>query len=242
MSETVSSFESIKKKLTKLKKSKSPSSTVSSRVMSRSNSNSLADLVIVPPLAPLIFEGYIPTTKNRLITEEIGEDIRNIIPARLQINHEWKLLYSLEQHGASLSTLYRLSRESKAKKVYDKNGYVLVVKDGTDNIFGSYTNEIFTPHELKRHYGNGECFLWKSKKLSKGDIQFKAFPYTGLNEYLIYCQYDSLSLGSSEGHNGLWLDNNLMKGVTEPCLTFGNEPLSEEGEKFNILGVELWMI
>ena len=46
----------------------------------------------------------------------------------------------------------------------------------------------------------------------------------------------------SDGHYGLWLDDNLEHGVSSTCPTFGNEPLSEEGKKFEVLGVELWYI
>lgn len=45
-----------------------------------------------------------------------------------------------------------------------------------------------------------------------------------------------------DGKYGLWLDDIFEKGVSQPCMTFGNEPLSEEGEKFDIIGVELWKI
>lgn len=45
-----------------------------------------------------------------------------------------------------------------------------------------------------------------------------------------------------DGHYGLWLDDNLEKGVSSSCPTFGNEPLSDEGTKFSILGVELWYV
>lgn len=45
-----------------------------------------------------------------------------------------------------------------------------------------------------------------------------------------------------DGHYGLWLDDNLEKGISSPCLTFGNEPLSDEGNKFDVLGVELWYL
>ena len=47
---------------------------------------------------------------------------------------------------------------------------------------------------------------------------------------------------SRNGKFGLWLDSNLEKGVSSTCATFGNEPLSEEGEKFEIIGVEVWSI
>jgi hypothetical protein len=46
----------------------------------------------------------------------------------------------------------------------------------------------------------------------------------------------------SDGHYGLWLDDNLENGVSDTCLTFGNEPLSDDGKKFEVMGVELWYI
>lgn len=51
-----------------------------------------------------------------------------------------------------------------------------------------------------------------------------------------------MSLGGGDGHYGLWLDDTFEKGISSHCLTFGNEPLSDEGEKFDIIGVELWTI
>lgn len=46
----------------------------------------------------------------------------------------------------------------------------------------------------------------------------------------------------SDGHYGLWLDDNLEKGISSTCPTFGNEPLSDEGNKFEVMGVELWYL
>ena len=45
-----------------------------------------------------------------------------------------------------------------------------------------------------------------------------------------------------DGHYGLWMDSSLEKGVSASCQTFGNEPLSDEGIKFDILGVEVWYV
>ncbi len=73
-------------------------------------------------------------------------------------------------------------------------------------------------------------------------IRFKAFPYSGLNDFYINCETGFLSVGSGGGHYGLWLDDSLSLGHSSQCETFGNEPLSDEGEKFGILGVELWVI
>jgi hypothetical protein len=73
-------------------------------------------------------------------------------------------------------------------------------------------------------------------------IRFKAFPYSGLNDFCINCETGFLSVGSGGGHYGLWLDDSLDVGHSSRCETFGNEPLSDEGQKFGVIGVELWVI
>lgn len=73
-------------------------------------------------------------------------------------------------------------------------------------------------------------------------IRFKAFPYSGLNDCYINCETGYLSVGSGGGHYGLWLDDSLDVGHSSTCETFGNEPLSDAGHKFSVIGTELWVI
>jgi hypothetical protein len=47
---------------------------------------------------------------------------------------------------------------------------------------------------------------------------------------------------SRDGHYGLWIDDSVEKGVSSSCLTFGNEPLSDDGTKFDILDIEIWYV
>ena len=56
------------------------------------------------------------------------------------------------------------------------------------------------------------------------------------------CHSAILLIASSDGHSGLYLSDNLEKGTSSPCPTFGNEPLSDIGDKFDIIGVEIWYI
>jgi hypothetical protein len=150
----------------------------------------------------------------------------------------------MEQNGASLNTLYRLVKPEGRQ--YDRNGYVLALKDRQGAVFGAFVNEFFHPTDSHRFYGNGQCFLWKSKQVDTEEegplLQFQGFPYTGLNDYIIYCTSEFLSLGGGDGHYGLWMDKDLIKGVSDRSLTFGNDPLSEEGVKFGIMGVEVWKV
>jgi hypothetical protein len=73
-------------------------------------------------------------------------------------------------------------------------------------------------------------------------IRFKAFPYSGENEYYMLCESHFLSLGAGDGKYGLWIDDSLARGISATSQTFGNEALSDEGEKFGVLGVEVWVI
>ncbi|KAF3066331.1 Oxidation resistance protein 1 [Daldinia childiae] len=73
-------------------------------------------------------------------------------------------------------------------------------------------------------------------------IRFQNFAYTGANDYCIFCETGFLSVGGGRGGTyGLWLDNGLTRGHSAPCDTFLNQPLSDEGEKFDVFGVEMWV-
>jgi hypothetical protein len=193
-----------------------------------------------PPLTPLTLKGYRPGTreKGKLLSKALAEEIRLLVPPRLQLVDDWSLAYSLEQNGVSLATLYQKSDEYRGKR----GGYVLVIKDGSGSVFGAYLSD--PPHPSSSFYGNGECFLWRAHILSSlpdlGDlppppsadtthatrmttvatskrtdalsppasgktsrsgtstperIRFKAFPYSGVNDYMIFCEHSYLSVG-----------------------------------------------
>lgn len=80
-----------------------------------------------PPLEPLQLVGFSEETSQgaRLLTAPIAEEIRIMVPARLGIVDEWRLVYSLEEDGASLATLYEKCAAYQGRRV----GFVLVVKD-----------------------------------------------------------------------------------------------------------------
>ncbi|PWW80624.1 TLD-domain-containing protein [Tuber magnatum] len=166
----------------------------------------------------------------------LAEEIRLLLPPRLQLHETWTLRYSLEQHGVSLSTLYDKTGAATAGAAA-RGGYVLVVRDSAGGIFGAFLSE--PPKPTSRYIGTGECFLWKS---SQAPLRFSAFPYSGINDYLILADGNYLSVGGGNGKYGLWLNDTFDKGLSQACETFGNEPLSEEGEKFEVIGVEVWKV
>jgi hypothetical protein len=80
-----------------------------------------------PPLDPVVLHGYKDSTppESRLLTPAVAEEIRTMVPERLRISEDWRLVYSLAQNGTSLATLYQQCRPYEGMRV----GFVLVVKD-----------------------------------------------------------------------------------------------------------------
>ncbi|UKZ66912.1 uncharacterized protein TrAtP1_008077 [Trichoderma atroviride] len=115
-----------------------------------------------PPLDPVILHGYKDSTPagSRLLTTVVAEEIRTMVPERLRITEDWRLVYSIEQHGTSLTTLYQKCRQYEGMRV----GFVLVVKDQEGGTFGAYLSEY--PHPAPSYFGNGECFLWRASTLT----------------------------------------------------------------------------
>ncbi|KAI5953481.1 OXR1 [Candida jiufengensis] len=85
-----------------------------------SSSSSSSQLSALPPLPPIMFYGYKPNSKHKLLDQELASNIRNLLPARLQLFDRWDLIYSLNQHGISLNTLYRNSRPEHQLAEYKK--------------------------------------------------------------------------------------------------------------------------
>ncbi|KAJ5902685.1 hypothetical protein N7495_003213 [Penicillium taxi] len=284
-----------------------------------------------PPLTPLnltIPKGDL--LQQQLLTTALAEEIRLLVPPRLQLVENWRLAYSLDRDGASLSTLYDNCDEYSHRS--PRAGYVLVVRDSSPSgaVFGAYMTDAPHPNTqffvlplagerapppvnlglafqsdgpqteeaLERaglppppsadttHAGRWSTLRNDTPKSKSGSpshnlntniknhlaaasggvlsppspssinspgtsstgtrtperIRFKAFPYSGVNDYMIFCETSFLSLGGGDGHYGLWVDTSLEKGVSASCQTFGNEPLSDEGIKFDIIGVEVWYV
>lgn len=278
-----------------------------------------------PPLTPLLLDPAKASSSSVILTRALAEEIRLLVPPRLQLCESWNLVYSLEEDGVSLTTLYS---KCQSQSIPKGGSFVLVVKDAAGGvshspanppsppqmhtlqrtanaiqIFGAYLTD--APRPSSSFYGTGECFLWRSSILPASSllsslppppsapesaslgrsttiaspkfssrnhnhlssssaffannsnnnsrtpspapsveqrIRFKAFPYSGVNDYLIFCEAGFLSVGGGDGRYGLWLDGVLERGISSSCMTFGNEGLSEEGEKFEVVGVEVWLV
>ncbi|KAI0753832.1 TLD-domain-containing protein [Fomes fomentarius] len=171
-----------------------------------------------------------------VLTVELADMLRPFFPALARLPKTWSLLYSLDQHGISLNTLYGRCQDSKRSAL-------LIVRDAHDSIFGAWIGEGIHPSK-GAYYGSGESFLWKMV----GKDRVRVFKWTGKNDYVALCEPDYISFGGGDGLYGLWLDDTLMDGSSAKCLTFDNDPLCSQsartGEtvRFECVGLEVWGI
>lgn len=84
-------------------------------------------MAVPPPLEALELKGFRDDTTQaaRLLTPAVAEEIRIMVPERQRIVDEWNLVYSLDQDGASLGTLYQKCDGYDGTRA----SFVLVVKD-----------------------------------------------------------------------------------------------------------------
>lgn len=104
-----------------------------------------------PPLTPLSLKGYSASTapSAQLLSRVIAEEIRLLVPPRLQLCEDWHLVYSLEQNGVSLGTLYKNCEDLRGLR----NGFVLVVRDGEGGV--RYFLSDFQPSALSCEMEHG---------------------------------------------------------------------------------------
>ncbi|KAI8881490.1 TLD-domain-containing protein [Backusella circina FSU 941] len=168
-----------------------------------------------------------------VMTQNIAELIRPYIPGRHRIASKWTLLYSIDQHGVSLNTIYSSMKNRQGP-------CIMIIKDTDNQIFGSYQSDVFSCQS--NYYGTGECFLWKLSQVehTKHPMpKIKVFPWTGKNDYMILSDSDEIAIGGGDGEFGLWLHSDLEHGYSHPCATFDNDYLAKHAE-FQCLGMEIW--
>ncbi|KAF9077813.1 TLD-domain-containing protein [Rhodocollybia butyracea] len=175
----------------------------------------------------------------------LAEMIRAHLPALSRFPRAWNLLYSIDQHGISLHTLYdKCENQAHLKTnsgLVTKVGALVVIKDSEDAIFGAYIGDGLRKSMGKGYYGSGESFLWRYV-----NGNFQVFKWTGKNDYVALCEPEYLSFGGGDGVYGLYLNDTLFDGSSARCPTFDNDPLCSLGEKkgravsFECVGLEVW--
>ncbi|KAK0205356.1 TLD-domain-containing protein [Desarmillaria ectypa] len=195
------------------------------------------DMGVLEKKAPYVdLKGRRESTVS-ILDVHLANIIWNHLPALSRLPRSWSLLYSLDQHGISLNTLYARCEQLKPC------GTLVVFKDEGETIFGAFVSDGIQQSRGRGHYGSGESFLWRysGNKLS-------VFKWTGRNGYVALCEPGYMSFGGGDGVYGVYIDADLLEGSSAPCPTFANEPLCSPGHStrgtvsFECVGVEVWKV
>ena len=124
----------------------------------------------------------------------LTRQIRPSLPPRLRIARTWTLLYSLDQHGTSVSTLYsRVHAGARATEA----ACLVLVRDDRGHRFGAFVNE-----PLRRSdsfYGSGESFLYREERFAADDFRIggacRTYGWTGRNTYCALTDDTALAFG-----------------------------------------------
>ncbi|GAB1601195.1 GTPase-activating protein skywalker-like [Argonauta hians] len=198
---------------------------VKSQVKALNTSISSWSLGAEPQVAPGTSDymgNVIQSPSSCVLTLDNFYDIWSWLPARSAVCQP-KLLYTSEEHGVSLRTLYMMTEE------YEPT--IIVVKTLTDEIFGAFCSCSWSNRKQSSknisYFGTGETFLFTIKP------QQKKYPWIGYshpnmsrNAASMFMAGDSsvLIIGGGGG-NAIMLDENLFHCRTEESETFGNPPL-----------------
>ncbi|OQS06174.1 hypothetical protein THRCLA_01765 [Thraustotheca clavata] len=143
------------------------------------------------------------------------------LPARRR-GYDWKIAYSLAQHGASLGTLYRL--------VKGKEPTLVIIETGEGGVFGGYASMAWSPS--RSYYGNGESFLFTCYP------HFEHFQWKGNNSLIMFSNDSMMAMGG--GGNFAWaVNSDLSRGSSAHSLTFENKCLTPRPD-FDIVNFEVW--
>ncbi|KAG1708432.1 hypothetical protein DVH05_025111 [Phytophthora capsici] len=93
--------------------------------------------------------------------------------------YDWKLLYSLAQHGCSLHTLLLKVRRSSPTLV--------VVETATGDTFGGFVSEEW--QTSAKYYGIGESFVFSCNP------NFKCYPWSFLNSMIMFSNDECIAMG-----------------------------------------------
>lgn len=77
----------------------------------------------------------------------------------MRLPRTWTLLYSVDQHGISLNTLYSLCapRVPTKGEPSPPQGALVAVRDEKDGVFGAWVEEGVQRTGGKGYYGSGEA-------------------------------------------------------------------------------------
>eukprot|EP01034_Spumella_vulgaris_P021734 gene21734-27787_t len=163
---------------------------------------------------------------SSILSERHIHQLEAILPQSYQC-YDWRLLYRLSIHGASLSTML-----NRAQGVPNS---LLVVRDSNGAVFGALISEYLKINEKEKYYGNGTIGVWS---FASGALHF--YPWSFKNSYFLLSSREAIAFGGG-GNFAIYMDGDLNKGSSGPCATYSS-PCLASSEQFVCNSCELYAL
>ncbi|KAF0694720.1 Aste57867_14396 [Aphanomyces stellatus] len=174
-----------------------------------------------PTLPELLGGALTDILSDPKISKFLVPKLESCLPYRFR-HKNWRLAYSLGQHGASLHTMFRRVRAAEATLV--------IVETDDGDIFGGFATEPWSSSGL--YFGTGESFVFTCAG------KFELFPWTRKNHMIMFSNEDTIAMGGGGGF--AWaLNHDMSHGTSARSLTFDNRCLARRGD-FGIVNFEVW--
>ena len=160
---------------------------------------------------------------SRIISQADIIEIRRALPFRYRC-YSWKKVFSISVNGTSYSILFKETKELKC--------CLLFILTRKNERIGAFLSQGL--HNSSESYGTGESFIFRYNPT------FEIYKWSSKNQYFISSNSKNIMIGGGNG-SAIWIDNNLLKGISKNCETFDSPPLVEE-TTFEILEMEIWTI
>lgn len=147
-------------------------------------------------------------------------ELRKVLPFRFK-SHSWRLIFAISVHGTSYHSLYSATESSH-------DCFLLIRTDSGEKI-GAFLSAGLKPSA--KFYGSGEMFVFNFKpalKIYKSSLHNSEFISSTMNEIII---------GGNKA--AIWLDRQLLKGISEASDTFSSPPLTSQTH-FTVMDLEVW--
>lgn len=177
-----------------------------------------------------------------VLTPPLMEALHRSLPASASEGHNFYIKYSLVRDGSNLKVLQ--------DKAYPSRNTILAIETLEGDVIGSFTSRPWTRSSGYRW--DGQSFLWRMRgrrSRSGGDLtgdagaaaerDIEVFRYSGENDLCQLLTSDKLAVGGDGDGFGLVVDEDLYRGGTGPCVTYGS-PALVEGGAFEVANLEVW--
>ena len=174
---------------------------------------------------------YIPklSSNSKILTEKKLIEIHSHLPYYHQYK-DFKMLYSMDKDGTSLSTVIQKGEE------YENT--ILMLKSLNGEIFGAYLSESLRI-KYNDFYGTAETFLFTFYNTDR----IRVYPATRINDLYIYTDPTKIAFGCSDDNFSLSLEDNFSNCFTGSTVTYNNPPLcKEKANNITVVNCELWTL